>query len=75
VRRRKMSTKNNEIGTKNGVAVDDKSKSGGDCGDRRGSANEIVREPNPATKASLAPIERSGSAADDKSKSFEVFDN
>jgi hypothetical protein len=66
-----MSTNNNETGTKNGAAVDDRAKGAGDCG----SGNETIRtEPTPATKASLGRADRNGSAVDDKSKSFEVFD-
>jgi len=66
-----METDNKEQGssgtiqTKNGVAIDDKSK---------GMGNACVSEPDRVTTGQVT-TERGGSAIDDRSKDFEVFDH
>ena len=76
-----MSTDNKEQGssatvhTKSGVASDDKSK-GGDSGAWQGpgGGNACVSEPGTVTTGQVT-AERGGSAVDDRSKDFEVFDD
>ena len=76
-----METDNKEQGssetiqTKNGVAIDDKSK-GAESGAWQGSngGNACVSEPDRVTTGQVT-TERGGSAIDDRSKDFEVFDH
>ena len=65
-----------KIETKNGAASDDKSKSGESLASQgpAGGNDASVCEPDTVTTNQIT-AERGGSAIDDRSKDFEVFDH